>query len=708
MNKLRLLALASLLSFAGIISTKDAKSMQKRSYGPQVATGTSSLATAQYTKPITPAQVNNTGGYQIKMPGYYFLTEDLMFYPKNFIDNKVRLPQPATIYISVDNVVLDLNNKTITHLDSKTWAQSSTTGLYGGKALENESGGSGDNIAAIQIAPGVRNVTIKNGTLNYILGNGILVEAASSGGNTSNIAIDGINVINCGREGILVGAAATKTFDVTISNSSVSQCSGSIQKGNLGTARADANLVGTGNAVGISLVNVSNGAIANTSASNNQIDTTQAQTATLSTNANFAMGLKLDTCDNLSIENSVFNNQIGPCAYGMHLTSCNNIYTKNILANNNVIAPLLADPGTDYSAAAGDCGDNTVAGVSMQDCEFCIFEDSVANNNRAYYRGAGEGDVSADEIATKHGAGFLLTPKTPGASPYGVNNYNRFVRCQAHSNKGSRALAADTVYTAEGDSDADNALAQGNWVDIRFGAGFLSIGADTDTDAGTVTTSDAHHGEAGDAMGTGNVFLECRASGNWAYEGQVDRDTKGVGIGLLFENASTVRNCQLISNGVVNLVSSAHSKIMGAGLYLGPRGYASDKPLDATYKESYTRNILIDGNWFVANTWYGLYDDAFDCQSLIMNNFAFRNGSENGTHIEGHHDQDDINYHVQYGQSDENLPSAQATIGDFGPLTVAHAYANVDFSVLATSTDVGDEAAGSPHTSDAGDHPASA
>jgi len=93
--------------------------------------------------------------------------------------------------------------------------------------------------------------------------------------------------------------------------------------------------------------------------------------------------------------------------------------------------------------------------------------------------------------------------------------------------------------------------------------------------------------------------------------------------------------------------------------------------------------IVITQNFLMSNTWYGLYDGATDSQSLIMENYAFRNGFLN-THVSpGNIDANSINYFVTYTGENETLPLSSATVGGFGALNVATKFANIEWQVNA-------------------------
>jgi hypothetical protein len=82
------------------------------------------------------------------------------------------------------------------------------------------------------------------------------------------------------------------------------------------------------------------------------------------------------------------------------------------------------------------------------------------------------------------------------------------------------------------------------------------------------------------------------------------------------------------------------------------------------------QTMHIHDNWITNNKkaghWaYGLYDEKDPSTSLIHNNYAF-----------GHSE----NYHVRYDEeSNQDLPVSSASPGDFGALSVANPYANIEW-----------------------------
>lgn len=173
---------------------------QKRIIGEFTPQGTTGLATAQFTKPLAPATINNNGTQKIVRSGYYFLTNDLMFYPlqrwatsKPTINWQGETTPNSIICIATDNVIVDLNQKTIS------------------QKTDNNQELQQPNLVGIYIKPGVKNVTIKNGTINSLSGAGILI-----GANCQNVVIDNIAVLNSSMAGIIIGH---NPFDSTYNSS---------------------------------------------------------------------------------------------------------------------------------------------------------------------------------------------------------------------------------------------------------------------------------------------------------------------------------------------------------------------------------------------------------------------------------------------------------------------------------------------------------
>lgn len=197
--------------------------------GAHFSQGTSSMASSQFAQPLTPAIINNNGTQMLARPGYYFLTEDLMFKPSKQWNNHPSINTAGDliawkpingprniIFINSDNITLDLNNKTITQWGSYTLSISpdSTSHTSSHGVLDNTQHFpqvtdnprnivkelNMPNLIGIYVAPNVKNVTIKNGTINGLSGIGILIDQGCQ-----NIKISNMNINSVGIAGIVVG-----------------------------------------------------------------------------------------------------------------------------------------------------------------------------------------------------------------------------------------------------------------------------------------------------------------------------------------------------------------------------------------------------------------------------------------------------------------------------------------------------------------------
>jgi hypothetical protein len=617
--------------------TIQASQPHNRATGP-ISTGGSSatLATANYTHTISPSQINNTGRYTVKESGYYFLTDDLHFYPQRFTDNASNSTSvlgtagtdSAAIYISADNVVLDLNNKSISMNSSRSPLD-----------YINAAG-----VNAIIVKEGAQNVTIKNGTIAYSTGCGIEIRDGSIDGATNNITISNMNIMNCPNGGIVAGGINNKNIhNVSINNINISKCRGTIAYG----ANGSYSYTGNGNARGIVLNKVLQGNISNCSCSNNYINTDS--TITKSDNTSDATGLYLIGCQNIEIISSSFNNNNAYQSYGMHLQTCNNIQVSDCkMIYNHII--LRDDAGASTPVPAAEAtATAAAAGIRINASTFCRFDNCEASKNSL------EGTA-----LTLYGAGFFIDGRT------NPSNYNEFVNCHAYGNAGGGAIGTATKTDEDSNTIYDIGVANAG----AIGAGFLSIGKDGDAN-----------------MNTGNQYLKCTAKGNTCVQNPTSPthgETNAIGICLLHSDAAVVEDCICIANG-----SFSTPYTRGVGLLLGPIGSNNTTKPDKT--AALTRNAMVRNCWFIANTSHGLYDMAADCQSLFMENYAFRNGVLNGAYAEGNAvDINNSNFRVDYEQSNENLPLASGTVGGFGAFNVAGKFVNYEIQVTADSLYHGD------------------
>lgn len=576
-----------------------------RAYGLNTATGTAALATAQYTHPIIPAQINNTGYYAVKNAGYYFLTEDLFFAPRAFTDNTVPLDVlKAVIYVQKDNVIIDLNSKTILQKNNKSQSFLDVQDLH-----------------AIYIKDGVKNVTIKNGTINFATGHGIYI-----GKGCSNIVLSNIQILNCGLRGINAqGTSDDKIQDLTIENCHISNCSGTIIP--------DTTLYGdttNGHAIGIDLTYVENSFVNETISSNHHIATTLA--ATNSDTDSLAAGIRLQNCQNITLTSCLFNNNVAPTGQGVYALHSSNLLFKECKADENHI---VFPSGTPTTTVADGIGFHMVAS------NYCSFEQCQANHNHSL---------------TRHGAGFYLD----GTTDEGTSNFNNFDRCIAMSNEGGQTTTSSSI-----------------------GAGFLSSGKDNDSynignsfskclakgnmcQAQTSETDPANYNKA---LGIGLLF----------EDGSIIESCKCIGNGNFLSSDTVTQSSQ---DGDLEV---PHVLGYGIYLGPEGKFTDSGSTEYTTAHYTYTKNIMINDCWLMFNSRAGLKDDAKDCQCLIMRNYAFRNGTQNQHLSQGDLSLYATNYQVQYLQPNEKLTVTTATVGGFGALNVANPYANLEWQVSDTS-----------------------
>jgi hypothetical protein len=338
-------------------------------------------------------------------------------------------------------------------------------------------------------------------------------------------------------------------------------------------------------------------------------------------------------CRNITCQNSQFNNNSGPVGQGVLTIASSNLSFQQCKADENHTA-------LPSGAAASTLTDGI--GFHLQGTTHCNFEQCQANHNYA---------------TTRYGIGFYIN----GSSTSGASNFNTFTSCYAASNTG------------------------GNVTDVTsIGAGFLSSGKDNTL------------------YNTGNTFSQCISKGNLCSPDTAQTDplkyNKAIGIGMLYENGSIIQSCKCLGNGdftssdtinqssIDGTVTVPH--VLGYGIYLGPTGLFVDGSSTeyTTMHYTFTKNIIISDCWLLFNSRAGLKDDAKDCQSLIMKNFAFRNGTQNQQLSQADLSLYAANYQVQYLQPNEQLTVTTATVGGFGALNVTNPYANIEWQVTDTNS----------------------
>ena len=234
---------------------------------------------------------SDTGMFTIQSSGRYYVSGDLSLAPGN--------ARVAGIMINADNVLLDLNQTTIFQR-----VGNSQVGCRG-----------------IEVASGKKNITIKNGSISGLTGNGIHVE------------------INCGSvvvEDIIVQSCAS-SFDATDDGNDV--YGGILLNGTSGNEVRSSILRN----VYISQCNASGDTVA---------------------------GLSMNYCNNVTVVDSFFNDNRATAndniASGVFMANCVSCEFKNCEASGNEGDGTGNGYGFDLSAA----------------CSACSFENCIASNNK--------------------------------------------------------------------------------------------------------------------------------------------------------------------------------------------------------------------------------------------------------------------------------------------------------------------------------------
>ena len=357
---------------------------------------TSGLTSPQFTKPLTPATINNNGTQNIKRSGYYFLTDDLMFYPmqlwspdKPTINWGGQTTPKSILCISSDNVILDLNRKTI--------SQKTDNNL----SLQQA------NLVGVYIKPGLKNITIKNGAFNGLSGAGILI-----GANCNNINIDNIATVGCSMAGIIIGhnpfdtatyssthdgfeniqyfdpetCVDNSTDDIIINNCHISGSTGYYTYEDSGTKYVYSH------AIGLFMSDCSNVQIANSVFNSNKYGAPSVKKNSDDNPGGYynatrqgynGYGIYMLRCKNAHLENIECCNNTGWAAYGFHFQNSSNMICKNCFAKNNTGEgdPILHQTfcGINFDWSHRYLG--RAAGFMLKDASG-NFQSCVANSNR--------------------------------------------------------------------------------------------------------------------------------------------------------------------------------------------------------------------------------------------------------------------------------------------------------------------------------------
>lgn len=356
----------------------------------------------------------NTGLYSITAPGYYYLAEDL-------IVNSASNSNPV-ILIAVNNVTLDLAGKSIVG-----------SGATSGNLIT----------AAVQIADGIGNVLIKNGRMSTIgtvapatsaAGYGILVN--NSGIQTvRGIHLEDLVIDGCGQFGIAINNCTGLTLRGV-------QCIGNGPYVDLLSQGLVPTFAG-----GACLIGVNGGKIINSMFTANCWNT-----AATPTQANNIVGLYLDSCSNVLLQEIVAgsnknittaNNCLVAGVCMLNVTTCNltDLYASSNIRTGDAATTIGAAYGVYMrgdgnrgarSSFSGNRGINFVAGLVL---------DSVSTSNNFVECTALHNTAMQSSLtATAHAYGFYILN--------GV--HNSLVNCRSESSTVNGSITSSTVRTAVG------------------------------------------------------------------------------------------------------------------------------------------------------------------------------------------------------------------------------------------------------------------
>ncbi len=411
------------------------------------------------------AKATTSGMFIIAKSGRYFLSTDILAAPCT--------SDIAIIYINASDTLLDLGGKSIT--------LSSTGNITSCRA-------------AIEIASGVRNITIMNGTINGQVTHSITAACTTTTSSlrfnrgimnpttgtivNTNVLFDGLNIINC------TTAAIDLRYvnDLSISNVST-------------YGSTDATIPST---KGLALANCNRGTITNSSFGG---------TYSAATGQGACYGIYATTCSNFALDNvTTSNNNIASVntaersgTYGIYLYQCTAFYCLNVNAGGN------KHFGKNSNSSTG----NECCGFFLNNTTNSVFDECLANNNIGGYQYGSNYTCST--------YGFKLTSSSDG---------NSFTNCEASGNAGA-ADAAGFFIGQSGSNIFDSCLSLNNTSSKTTFGSRLSFGFTT-------------------TFGGNNFFNKCKATGNKI---NARASNKAHGFAMRSEQASIIRSCDACFNG---------------------------------------------------------------------------------------------------------------------------------------------------------------
>lgn len=332
-----------------------------------------------------PIVFNYNVPYTISSPGSYLVGENIGYTPS---------ANTACIIVNSSGVILDLMGNTVTQV-----------------------GGFGFTVTGIQVASGVSNVTIQNGSVNNFAASAI---SAASG--ISNLEVTNIEVNSCGQRGIeFVGSTASPIAQTMVNN-----C---VCVGTCTVTSAD-------NVVTFSNVNnlVFQDCIIAANGSN-------VITATF-------VGVKITNCQRPQITNVSCANNLGQFdARGFSMNNCSNGILTNCIVNG-LIASGAGSNAQGFVLESNTQSLNTSStGVTFQNC--MVNNMTGTNNVDGFFTGSGCNTVMLSCIAQD----LNVTNITGVVSGFRFVNCSstNLVNCYALScSAGANNTTASPLYAAHG------------------------------------------------------------------------------------------------------------------------------------------------------------------------------------------------------------------------------------------------------------------
>lgn len=281
----------------------------------------------------------------LSVPGVYVFGSDIV--------DSTTLSNGALVSITSSNIILDLSE----HSVFQEYLPSSTTTV------------------GIEIAAGLYNITIQNGTVGPIAGIGIYI-----GDGCGNITIQDVSITGCSRAGIFSpGIAGAPTDSVTILNSSITSC----------TATTTERVVGFE-------ASYTNSIFANNTYFSRQHG-----------GSSDGYGIYLQNCQGGEfIDCRINSNQGFNAAAGVYIATCTSMRINSASLTQNIATGTTSDASC-YAIYIDDCTSGAVE-ISLMAASFC-FSGSAGglylNNSSGF--GIKE-SVSAEHIGGNYCSGYQL------------------------------------------------------------------------------------------------------------------------------------------------------------------------------------------------------------------------------------------------------------------------------------------------------------